>query len=565
MNQYGNARKLYGQLTGEMKLWIQAYANTYSNTGSMTPGVIDNVVDNMSIPRIEKLMKKLKTERYKPYPVKRIYRQKKNKNKRRPLGLPTYDDKLVQEVLRMQLSVIYEPIFLESSHGFRPNKSCHTAFKYIKNTFTGTKWFVEGDIKGCFDNINHDILLSLIREKVDDERYIKLIKKFLKAGYMEDWQYHKTFSGTPQGGILSPLLANIYLHELDKFVRNTAIGFKTERKVNRRYKTIYDKGYRLRQKLKVDNENEKLKAEIGKLKQLQQSMKSEIPRKRLNYCRYADDFIIGILGSKRDAEDVKALIAQFLDNKLKLELSMKKTKITYCREKPEFLSYEIGAVPTNVHGGKGRGNIKLYTPKYKFREWKKEFTENGKAIHLPQLVQVSDIEILFYYNYRLRGWYNYWQLTCNVCQMNETYWYAKLSFFKTMANKYKSTVQQMVNKYYDKTRKQIVVRLKVKDETRTYKMFKDYKQKLDAYEYPNLDSKVNIYYFSDGVEIKKRMLTGRCELCGRRIENPIGHHIKRMADVRNTDEYWKQVMKSKRRKSLMVCSKCNKKIHGDWR
>lgn len=199
-------------------IYFAAYKNLYANSGAGTKGVTEDTADGFGEEKIRKIINSLADESYQPMPVRRTYIQKKNSNKQRPLGIPTFSDKLVQEALRMILEAVYEPIFLNVSHGFRPKHSCHTALKFIKMEFNGARWFVEGDIKGCFDNIDHQLLIELMRKKIRDARIIKLIYKFLKAGYMENWKYHKTYSGTPQGGIISPLLANIYLHELDKFV-----------------------------------------------------------------------------------------------------------------------------------------------------------------------------------------------------------------------------------------------------------------------------------------------------------------------------------------------------------
>ncbi|MDR0229911.1 MAG: group II intron reverse transcriptase/maturase, partial [Flavobacteriaceae bacterium] len=208
--------RLYRILFNQEMFYV-AYQRIYVKEGNMTEGSDGQSIDNMSLSRIEKLIGTLKDESYQPQPSRRIYIPKKN-GKVRPLGIPAFDDKLVQEVIRMILEAIYEGSFEYSSHGFRPNRSCHTALAQIKKSFNGAKWFVEGDIKGFFDNISHDILISILKERISDDRFIRLIRKFLKAGYIEDWKFHKTYSGTPQGGIVSPILANIYLDRLDKYM-----------------------------------------------------------------------------------------------------------------------------------------------------------------------------------------------------------------------------------------------------------------------------------------------------------------------------------------------------------
>lgn len=211
-------------------LYFIAYNNLYANDGAATKGVDDDTADGFSVSKVNRIIDALSNETYRPKPVRRAYVPKKlNSSKMRPLGIPTFTDKLVQEALRMILESVYEPIFMSCSHGFRPNRSCHTALTSFKKEFTGAAWFIEGDIKGCFDNIDHLTLISIINTKIKDARLLKLLWKFLKAGYMENWQYHQTYSGCPQGGNLSPLLANIYLHELDRFAQRTTEDFFKER------------------------------------------------------------------------------------------------------------------------------------------------------------------------------------------------------------------------------------------------------------------------------------------------------------------------------------------------
>lgn len=182
------------------EMYFRAYQNIYAKQGNMTSGTDNKTIDEMSIARINNLIDKLKDERYKPNSARRVYIPKKN-GKTRPLGIPSFDDKLLQEVIRMILESIYEGYFEDTSHGFRPNRSCHTALSCVQRYYTGCKWFIEGDIEAFFDKINHDTLISILSERIKDERFLRLIRKFLNAGYIEDWKFYKTYSGTPQGGL----------------------------------------------------------------------------------------------------------------------------------------------------------------------------------------------------------------------------------------------------------------------------------------------------------------------------------------------------------------------------
>ena len=198
-NKDGVFTRLYRYLLRE-DIYYTAYKNLYANQGASTKGIDNDTADGFGKEYIDKIIQELKEMKYQPKPVRRTHIPKKN-GKQRPLGIPSFKDKLVQDVLRQLLEAIYEPIFSDRSHGFRPQRSCHTALKQITRGFNGIKWFLEGDIKGCFDNIDHNILISILSKKIKDTHVINLIGKFLKAGYMEDWKYNKTYSGTPQGGL----------------------------------------------------------------------------------------------------------------------------------------------------------------------------------------------------------------------------------------------------------------------------------------------------------------------------------------------------------------------------
>lgn len=324
-------QRLYRNLYNP-EFYYTAYRNIYANGGSMTPGVDGKTIDGLGGRRIGKIIESLQDESYRPHPVRREYIEKKNSTKNRPLGIPSGDDKLVQEIVRMLLESIYDSNFSNQSHGFRQKRGCHTALKQVQDTFRGATWFVEGDITACFDSFDHHVLIQLLRKRIDDQKFISLMWKFLKAGYMEQWRYHNTFSGVPQGSGISPILANIYLDELDTYMEeyrtNYKVGDSQERKLTREYTCYGGKISRLQKaNRKVWNqlsaEEKKTRAKVVHSMQTQKLRMPTYPLwdtsyKSLQYVRYADDFLIGVIGSREDAEKLKADLSVFLKEKLKL-------------------------------------------------------------------------------------------------------------------------------------------------------------------------------------------------------------------------------------------------------
>ncbi|SEG72595.1 group II intron reverse transcriptase/maturase [Bacillus sp. ok061] len=475
-------KRLYRNLYNP-EFYYMAYSKIYAKESNMT-----KVTDGMSIERINTLIDKIKHETYKPYPARRIYRNKANGGKR-PLGIPSMDDKIIQEIIRSILESIYESTFSDDSHGFRPKKSCHTALIQIQKTYRGVRWFVEGDIKGFFDNINHHSLINILKRRIDDEKFIRLIWKFLRAGYLEEWTYNNTFSGTPQGGIISPILSNIYLNELDKFMKIYKQQFDNgaRRKTNRDYAYLSDKKYRLRKKHEEqwgpmsEDEKREVKLQWNKLHKEQLSIHSKEPMdenyKRIVYTRYADDFLIGIIGSKEDAIQAKENLTIFLKETLELELSQEKTLITHSEKLVQFLGYDITtsreeAIAKTTHRRTKRVfsfTPKLYVPKNK---WIKNlFQKDALAIdkntgtwkpkHRTYLKDNDDLEILSIYNAEIRGLYEYYKLANNVSVINKYKYIMEYSMYKTLASKYKKSVKQILNKY--KTIGKFGIRYKTKN------------------------------------------------------------------------------------------------------
>src|SRR5215831_9928650 len=351
--------QLYRQLFNK-DLYLLAYGNIYSNQGAMTPGASEETADGMSEEKIEQIIEAMRRERYRFSPARRVYIPKKN-GKLRPLGMPTWSDKLVGEVVRLLLEALYEPQFSDGSHGFRRFRGCHTALREINNTWTGTAWFVEGDISDCFGSLDHEILLGILAEKIRDNRFLRLIQNMLKAGYLEDWAYRDTLSGVPQGGTVSPILSNVYLDKLDKFVERELIPQYTRgaaRRLNPEYNRM---AMRLRRARKRGDRAE-ARDLLKQLRTLPRDDPMDPGYRRLKYTRYADDHILGFIGPKAQAEEIKARLAEFLRETLGLELNDAKTLITHARsQRARFLGYDIGVwhCNTKITGGRRSANGKI--------------------------------------------------------------------------------------------------------------------------------------------------------------------------------------------------------------
>src|SRR6516225_3624009 len=309
-----------------------AYGNIYSNAGAMTPGTSEETADGMSEEKIEQITGLMRRERYRFSPARRVYIPKKN-GKLRPLGMPSWSDKLVGEVVRLLLEAYYEPQFSDNSHGFRRERGCHTALRKIDDTWTGTTWFIEGDISDCFGSLDHEILLGILAEKIHDNRFLRLIRNMLKAGYLEDWEYHETPSGCPQGGVVSPILSNIYLHKLDEFVERELIPRYT-RGASRTRNPEYMRARHRRENARRRGNRAAARDLLRQMRALPSVDPMDPGYRRLRYLRYADDHILGFTGPKAEAEQIKAELTRFLRETLRLELNQDKTLISHARTQP---------------------------------------------------------------------------------------------------------------------------------------------------------------------------------------------------------------------------------------
>ena len=554
-------------------LYLKAYGKIYRNKGAMTHGVTEETPDGMSLDKINRIIEAIRYERYQWLPARRTHIPKKN-GKNRPLGIPVWSDKLVQEVLRLILEAYYEPKFSDHSHGFRPERGCHTALREIYYEWGGTTWFIEADISKCFDHLSHELLLEELRKHFHDERFINLIKELLEAGYMEDWSYHETYSGTPQGGIVSPILANILMDKLDQFVEMTLIPQYTKgtkRKTNQEYKQLMNRAYRLQHQGKS-----KEAKELRNQAQTMPSMNTLDPNyRRLKYVRYADDFLLGFIGPQSEAKEIKQQLRAFLQDELKLELSEEKTLITHARsEAARFLSYQIvtlqqDAMRNRLERGNRRninGRIGLKVPRDVIEAKGKAYEGKGKAKHRTELTMQSDYDIIMAYQLEYRGFANYYQLACNMSTLNQVKYVMQVSLLKTLAHKHNMSVNAIVKKYKAEIVKngkkyqvfQVIVPRKEKKPLiatwggipLTWDIRATLQDKPTKWQAP----------YS---ELERRLLAGYCEWCGSTVNIEM-HHVRAM---KHLHEYpgrekppWVKRMIALKRKTMALCQTCHQDV-----
>lgn len=562
--------ELYRQLFNP-QLYLLAYGRIYSNKGAMTPGPDAETADGMTLGKIERIIDALRHERYRFKPVRRRYIPKKD-GKQRPLGLPSWSDKLVGEVIRLLLEAYYEPRFSDRSHGYRPGRGCHTALREVANTWTGTSWFIEGDISRCFDELDHQVMLAALGERIHDNRLLRLIGQMLRAGYLEDWVWGATLSGAPQGGVLSPCLSNIYLNRLDTFVETVLMPEYTRgarRKPNPEHRRITSAIGRARKR----GDHAAVRALRKQQRRLPGLDPNDSDYRRLRYVRYADDILLGFIGPRSEAEEIKRRLGQFLHEELALELSETKTLITHARTSAaRFLGYEITVQHNDRKITAGRrsvnGGIRLSVPREVIATKCVRYMRRGKPAQRPELMNEEAHAIISRYGAEYRGIVQYYLLAGDVYRLDRLRWVMLTSLLKTLARKHDSTVTKIARKYAatietphgPRTCMQAVVdRGEAKQPlVATFGGIPLRRQRTAI-----LTDRVPLRANSRRKELIHRLLAGQCEICGE-PEKVRVHQIRKLADLDKLEEpqpEWAQIMARRRRKTLVVCEPCSASIH----
>ncbi len=552
-------------------MYLRSYAKLYSNDGAMTPGITEETVDGMSMEKIATIIGAIRQEKWHWTPTRRVLKDKP-KGGKRPLDMPIWSDKVVQDIVRSILEAYYEPQFSHHSHGFRPHRGCHTALNEVGETWTGTKWFIEGDIKGCFSNLDHTILMQILRANIHDNRFLRLIEGALKAGYCEEWTYHPSLSGSPQGGIVSPILSNIYMDRFDKFVHDTLIPEYTRgrrRQLSHTYRALQRRAQYYRQTGNLERANA-----LRKQCQQQPSVDPhDVEYRRLRYVRYADDFLLGYAGTRAEATAIKEKVATFLERQLHLTLSADKTLITQASTgRARFLGYDIGTMNSQTKFDKARrrvviAKIGFYIPENILENKRKRYLRNGKAHHRAELMNDSEYDIITRYQGEYRGLVAYYTLAHNLHRLGYLGYTMETSLLKTLAGKGRTTIGRTLKRLKSTTQTPNGPRKCLK-----LTIARPGKRPLIAIfgglslqrKHTAIKDQVVRPYLRRRSELVERLLNDTCDVCGSK-EHVEMHHIRHLADLnkrgRREKPLWMQIMSARKRKSIPLCRRCHMDVH----
>jgi len=562
-------------IIGDEQTLILAYELVKSNPGQLTKGPTSTSLDGISLQWIRRTSVLIKAGKFKFTPAKRVYIQKPGYEEKRPLTIGSPRDKVVQKAIQLVLEPIYECIFLENSHGFRPSRGCHTAIKTVRNWFHGVTWVIKSDIAGCFSSVDHNVLLNIIRERVKCDKTIALIRNLLEAGYIDLKIFCESKLGVPQGSSLSPLLCNIYLHKLDVFMAELKQEFthpeKKSRKANPEYRALQ------RRLQKTPDPAEKLEL-IQKLRKISSKDPLDSDYRRLFYVRYADDFLIGITGSQREAVDVLDRVRSFLSEELKISLKESKTHIVHFKKQAIFflgttiygISRTEKPIRTVKHSGWSTSIKVRVTPRVGLHApikilldklCKNKFIKRNKlGVYKPtalrRVVNFDHADIVGYYNSVARGLMNFFSFVDNYTRIGAIVKYHLLhSCALTLALKYKLRYKAKVFKRFGK-------KLKCPESNKEFYIPKDFRRTNEfKVNPPDANTLISRRWNN---KLTKSNLFKACVICG---AMPVEmHHVRKIRDLKGKFkskklDFFHMQMASINRKQVPLCSAHHKALH----
>jgi hypothetical protein len=474
-------------------------------------------------------------------------------------------------VIRLLLEAYYEPQFSVHSHGFRPGRGCHSALSEVANTWTGTTWFVEGDLADCFGSLDHQVLLDTLGEKIHDARFLALLRNMLKAGYLEDWVWNATMSGAPQGGVASPILSNVYLHGLDRFVETVLIPQYT-RGERRARNPAYVQASNALARARRQGDEPRARQLRKQLRRMPSQDPGDPGYRRLRYVRYADDILLGFIGPKAEAEEIKSRLGRFLREELKLELSEPKTLITHARTgAARFLGYEISVAHNDTKMTAKRrslnGGIRLSVPAEVISAKCRLYMRRGRPAHRSRLINEDDYTIIGVYGSEYRGVVQYYLLAGDVYRLNRLHWVMRTSMLKTLAAKHNSSVAKMAHRYRGAVETphgpRACLQVSIERPSRKPLVARFGGIPLKRQSKAVIYDRQPVPVAARRRQLITRLLAGICEICGStdRIEV---HQVRKLADLARLGQpspIWAQLMAKRRRKTLVVCATCHQHAH----
>jgi len=553
-------------------LYLLAYGKIVRNKGALTPGATPETAEGMTLAKIDALIEAVRFERYRWTPVRRTYIEKKHSTKKRPLGIPRWSDKLLQEVLRLILDAYYEPQFSEHSHGFRAGRGCQTALREVYHGWVGTAWFIELDVAQFFDKLDHDVLIGILAESIHDGRFLRLIAALLKAGYLENWRFNATLSGVPQGSIVSPVLANVYLDRLDRWVETTLLPIYNRGRRRRPYPEYERLMHRAKYLTRTGRRHQArpFRREAQRLPSIDPA---DPDYRRLRYVRYADDVLLGFNGPRAEAEAIKQRIGTFVRQQLHLALSEPKSLLTHARtEAAHFLGYEITVLAKDEardqHGRRSlNGQIGLKVPAAVIRTKCRPYVRHGKPRAWAEHLHDEPFSILVQFQQTFRGVANYYRLAYNLHRLDWLRYTMERSLVRTLGNKLRLSDPRVYRRFGailptpNGPRKGLEVRVERAGKSPLVAQWGgvSLRWQVDAV----LDDRPP-HAWNARTEVLERLLADTCELCGAHDRVQV-HHVRHLKDLQKQRgrpvPAWVQKMAARHRKTLVTCHDCHVAIH----